>query len=124
MRLGTVKFAFVISHCAFALSFFAGCTTLPTAAEPGEGEWRAGHAAEAAGDARTALGHYLAASARGLKIAQYDAGRLLVAMDDSPARQREGLDLLAGCANTEAAGFYFVQRNSEAAKFAALAELA
>lgn len=97
---------------------------MPTATEPGEGEWRAGHAAEAAGDARTALGHYLAASARGLKIAQYDAGRLLVAMDDSPARQREGLDLLAGCANTGAAGFYFVQRNSEAAKFAALAELA
>jgi hypothetical protein len=32
--------------------------------------------------------------------------------------------LLAGCANTETAGFYFVQKNSEAAKFASLAELA
>lgn len=108
----------------FSALLLSGCVSMPMAQEPGESEWRVGHAAEAAGDTHTALNNYLSASARGLKIAQYDAGRLLVAMNDSPARQREGLELLAGCANTEAAGFYFVQRDSEAAKFAALVELA
>ena len=117
-----------ISHvgrtCVLASLFLSGCSSLTLSQEPGESEWRAGHAAEDAGDMRTALNRYLEASARGLKIAQYDAGRILVSIDDDSARQREGLKLLAGCANTEAAGFYFVQKNSEAAQFAALAELA
>lgn len=109
---------------SFPALMLAGCATMPMAMEPGESEWRAGHAAEAAGDSRSALNSYLVASTRGLKIAQYDAGRLMVALDGEPARQREGLELLSGCANTESAGFYFVKKDSEAAKFAALAELA
>jgi hypothetical protein len=77
--------------CAFASLFLSGCASLPLSQEPGESEWRAGHSAEAAGDMRTALNRYLEASARGLKIAQYDAGRLLVAENGDPAGQRTGL---------------------------------
>lgn len=101
-----------------------GCMSPSVGSEAGRDAWEAGHKAESAGDVETAVSSYLAAASRGLKIAQYDAGRLLIGLKDSPSRQRQGVELLEQCANMEASGFYFVQRDSEAAKFAALTELA
>lgn len=79
---------------------------------------------EAAGDVRGALAAYRSAGAQGDKMALFDAGRLAVQSGKDPMAVRNGLLMLCDCANLESAGFYFAQKNSDAARMAALTELA
>lgn len=79
---------------------------------------------ESQGDARAAIAAYRNAGARGDKMALYDAGRLALQSSKDPGALKQGLRELCDCANSESAGFYFVQEDSEAARAAALAELA
>lgn len=79
---------------------------------------------EEGGDVRGALAAYRSAAAQGDKMALFDAGRLAVAAGKDPVAVREGLLMLCDCANLESAGFYYAQKNSDAARMAALTELA
>lgn len=101
-----------------------GCAN-PVLAPPRGEHWKAGRAMERAGNVQGALSAYQTAGAQGDKMALFDAGRLAVASAsaDSGAARR-GLLLLCDCANLESAGFYYVQKDSDAVRMAALAELA
>lgn len=101
-----------------------GCVGDGTIALQQRDDWRVGRDLERVGDTAGALAAYRAAAARGNKIALFDAGRLALKNGKSPEERRQGLHHLCDCANSESAGFYFVQENSEAARAAALAELA
>jgi hypothetical protein len=101
----------------------AGCAGIASSTRP-QDEWRTGRVLERQGDFRGAIAAYRSASARGDKMALYDAGRLALKTSKDPAARKQGLKELCDCANPESAGFYFVQENSEAARAAALSELA
>jgi len=106
-------------------TILSGCATMDTSSTM-SAEWRIGREKERGGDIQGALAAYRSASARGSKMALFDAGRLMLKTakaGDSEA-SRQALQLLCDCANTESAGFYYVQPDSEAARAAALTELA
>ena len=111
-----------VTGMAFA---FVGCAGIEVANGP-QAEWRMGREKECKGDIQGALAAYRSAGARGNKMALYDAGRLQLKTSRTGDWEscRRALRMLCDCANTESAGFYYVQSDSEAARAAALAELA
>lgn len=78
---------------------------------------------ERSGDYRGALASYRSAGAEGDKMALFDAGRLVIGTSTEPGEVRRALLSLCDCANLESAGFYYVQKDSDAVRMAALVEL-
>lgn len=116
--------AVILTAASMAL-LVVGCASIDIAGTP-YAEWRAGRDMERRGDSNGALSAYRSAGAKGSKMALFDAGRLMLRTEKNgdPDSGRQALQILCDCANTESAGFYYVQTDSEAARAAALAELA